>query len=167
MLTLVISTPTSFQLRNQVRQTWANKTAFPEMITVFLVGDTFNESINKALLQESQKFRDIIQETFLDAYNNLTLKSVMLLKWSAKYCPSAKLFMKVDENSDVFTPHLLSYLNNYMSNQTLSHQNTFLCHARQGSPFRDPRSKYYLSYEEFKSDTFHTFCSGEIFFKCF
>ena len=162
LLSLVITRPTNFELREKIRKTWANKTAFPEMATVFLVGNTFNENINKALLEESQKFEDIIQEDFLDAYYNLTLKSVMLFKWSAKYCPNAKLFMKVDEDCGVFTRDLLSYLINYMSNQNLPLRNTFLCNVRTGEPIRDPRNKYYLSYEEFKNHTFHTFCSGKI-----
>lgn len=29
---------------------------------------------------------DIIQENFLDSYNNLTLKSILLLKWVTNNC---------------------------------------------------------------------------------
>ena len=164
MLTLVISNPTSFKVREKIRKTWANKTAFPEMTAVFLVGNTFNEIINKALLEENQKFGDIIQEDFLDTYYNLTLKSIMLFKWSAKYCPNAKLFMKVDEDCGVFKSNLLSYLNSYMSNQTSPHRNTFLCNVKIKEPVvRDRRFKNYLSIEEYSFNEFHTFCAGDNF----
>lgn len=36
--------------------------------------------------QESDYFGDIVQESFLDSYNNLTLKSIMMLKWVTTNC---------------------------------------------------------------------------------
>lgn len=35
---------------------------------------------------ESEQYQDIIQENFIDSYNNLTLKSVMMLKWVSSHC---------------------------------------------------------------------------------
>lgn len=38
------------------------------------------------MAKESAKFGDIVQESFLDTYHNLTLKSLALLKWVNLTC---------------------------------------------------------------------------------
>lgn len=61
---------------------------------VFLVGQTqyayteeeFTDEIQNRINQESESYGDILQEGFLDTYNNLTLKSIMLLKWVTNNC---------------------------------------------------------------------------------
>lgn len=53
---------------------------------VFLVGKTENNETQDKVTSESQVYDDLIQENFMDSYNNLTLKSVMMLKWVVKNC---------------------------------------------------------------------------------
>lgn len=48
---------------------------------VFLVGQTENSTIQERIVHESQTHDDMIQESFYDSYYNLTLKSVMMVKW--------------------------------------------------------------------------------------
>lgn len=48
---------------------------------VFLVGQTENAAIQKRIVHETQAYNDMIQESFSDSYYNLTIKSVMMLKW--------------------------------------------------------------------------------------
>jgi beta-1,3-galactosyltransferase 1 len=40
----------------------------------------------ESVVDESLKHGDIIQEDFLDSYANLTVKSLMLLKWFTQGC---------------------------------------------------------------------------------
>lgn len=40
----------------------------------------------RRLLNESEVYGDIIQESFIDSYNNLTLKTIMMLKWVNNNC---------------------------------------------------------------------------------
>lgn len=54
--------------------------------TVFLVGQTENNETQEQIFNESRIYNDLIQETFFDSYNNLTLKSVMMLKWIVNNC---------------------------------------------------------------------------------
>lgn len=54
--------------------------------TVFLVGQTTNNETQAEIIEESQIHDDIIQESFLDTYNNLTLKTLMLVKWMTNNC---------------------------------------------------------------------------------
>lgn len=61
---------------------------------VFLVGQTqyaftedeYTDEVQNRINQESESYGDILQEGFLDTYNNLTLKSIMLLKWVTNNC---------------------------------------------------------------------------------
>lgn len=54
--------------------------------TVFLVGQTTNNETQAKIIEESQIHQDIIQESFIDTYNNLTLKTLMLVKWVTNNC---------------------------------------------------------------------------------
>jgi hypothetical protein len=67
----------NFAGRFLIRQTWAN----PSLITnasmklVFMLGNTANSTIIKEVKFESDMYGDIVQEDFVDAYKNLTLKT--------------------------------------------------------------------------------------------
>ncbi|CAD7082475.1 unnamed protein product [Hermetia illucens] len=83
---------------------------------VFLIGKsknndkTGNETIARLKL-ESEQYDDLIQEDFLDTYHNLTIKSVMLLKWVQKRCLTRVRFvMKCDDDTFVHIPNLLHIL---------------------------------------------------------
>lgn len=54
--------------------------------TIFLVGQTTNNQTQTKIIEESQNYHDIIQESFIDTYKNLTLKTVMMLKWVTDNC---------------------------------------------------------------------------------
>ena len=62
--------------------------------------------------QESQKNSDLLQEDFLDSYANLTLKSMFMLKFALDFGAKhdVKYVMKVDDDSYVHLPRLMSYI---------------------------------------------------------
>lgn len=51
---------------------------------LFLLGQTTSNETQSKINTESEVYGDVIQESFLDTYNNLTLKTVMMLKWVNK-----------------------------------------------------------------------------------
>lgn len=53
---------------------------------LFLLGQTPSNETQAKINTESEVYGDVIQESFLDTYNNLTLKTVMMLKWVNKNC---------------------------------------------------------------------------------
>jgi hypothetical protein len=53
---------------------------------VFLLGQTKYNQTQIRINDESEHYNDVIQEQFLDTYNNLTLKAVMMLKWVKNNC---------------------------------------------------------------------------------
>merc|ERR1719187_1951591 len=75
-----------------------NKNTSPVIRTVFMFGLSSNPVLNAVVRQESKKHQDIIMEDFVDTYNNLTLKTMMGLKWVTYFCGNAQFVYKVDDD---------------------------------------------------------------------
>ncbi|CAL8356057.1 unnamed protein product [Boreogadus saida] len=71
--------------------------------TVFLLGLPTGADAQRRqgeLRVESRQHRDLIQSDFHDQYRNLTIKTMMMLRWLDSHCTGASYAMKID--SDVF-----------------------------------------------------------------
>ncbi|KAJ2939279.1 hypothetical protein O0L34_g13375 [Tuta absoluta] len=82
----------------------------PEFKLVFLLGmpQKENSTVQKKIEDEKETHNDIIQEGFIDSYNNLTLKSIMMLKWVTKKCnESVRYILKTDDDTYVNMPNLI------------------------------------------------------------
>ena len=67
---------------------------------LFIIGASPTETTQRLIEQESRKFGDILQQNFVDTYDNLTLKTLAGLEWALQNCWNAKWLVKVDD--DVF-----------------------------------------------------------------
>ena len=65
---------------------------------VFLVGQQVNSTHQEQLRSEAEQYGDIVQEAFIDTYANLTVKSLMLLKWFTQHCDNTQYVMKADDD---------------------------------------------------------------------
>lgn len=52
----------------------------------FNVREVELDELQLRIVNESEVYGDIIQENFIDSYNNLTLKTIMMLKWVTNNC---------------------------------------------------------------------------------
>ena len=106
LLVAVVSSMANFEQRQVVRSTWGNVSAFGHQTRlVFLLGSLDhadqttlieeNNELETSIRAESARHGDIVQESFVDSYRNLTLKTVMTLRWAATYCRHAQLVLKV------------------------------------------------------------------------
>ncbi|XP_016985840.2 beta-1,3-galactosyltransferase 1 [Drosophila rhopaloa] len=80
---------------------------------VFILGRRNLASLleNEAVASEAEKYNDVIQENFMDTYNNLTIKTIMLLKHISQSCVnSTAYFFKCDDDTFVNVPNLLHFL---------------------------------------------------------
>ncbi|XP_021201724.2 uncharacterized protein LOC110384650 [Helicoverpa armigera] len=88
----------------------------PDYKVVFLLGLPTNDNdstIQNKIEEESEKYADIIQEGFIDSYNNLTLKSIMMLKWINNNCNnSVRYILKTDDDMYINVPNLIDNLRN-------------------------------------------------------
>ena len=93
LLVVVCSAVKNFEARQAIRNSWAkDQTVLKDVSVVFLVGQLLNsDGTDRRLAGESEKFGDILQEGFIDSYANLTVKSLMLLKWFGQNCDGDQL----------------------------------------------------------------------------
>jgi len=106
LLILVASAVRHRDNRDAIRATWGASEHLRKYNAkvVFLLGQ--GEESQTEVMEESKMHNDIVQEDFKDTYRNLTLKTVMGLKWSAIFCPQAKHVMKTDDDIFVNVPLL-------------------------------------------------------------
>ncbi|NWH69648.1 B3GT2 galactosyltransferase, partial [Piaya cayana] len=159
-LILLIATKASeIQHRNSIRKSWGNEFVVPgvEVIRLFMLG-VEKKHPNDALLREGKQYHDIIQQDFLDTYSNLTLKTLMGMKWVASYCSGASFVMKTDSDVFVNTRYLIEKLLRPLSPPP---QNYFTGFLMQGlKPIRKTESKWYISEKEYPGKKYPPFCSG-------
>ncbi|CAL4145922.1 unnamed protein product, partial [Meganyctiphanes norvegica] len=84
----VMSAIKNWEKRRKLRVTWGDPriVSLTRIRPVFIVGMGRSARSQEALLQESIKYRDIIQADFLDSYNNLTLKTIAGFQLLAQKC---------------------------------------------------------------------------------
>ena len=103
----------SFAKRQSIRQSWARDQTKLPIKVIFILGksDGKNDQKEKKVQQESQKYEDLLQEDFQDSYANLTLKSMFMLKYALENLENNVMYvMKVDDDSYVHLPRLMSYI---------------------------------------------------------
>ncbi|XP_010022998.1 PREDICTED: beta-1,3-galactosyltransferase 2-like [Nestor notabilis] len=159
LILLIATTAAEIQRRSSIRKTWGNESVVQgvEVVRLFMLG-VESRGPDEVLLRESEQYHDIIQQDFLDTYYNLTLKTLMGMKWVASYCSGASFVMKTDSDVFVNTIYLIEKLLRPLSPPP---QNYFTgCLMRGHKPIRNKNSKWYISEEEYPGDNYYPFCSG-------
>ncbi|KAJ7379717.1 hypothetical protein OS493_014123 [Desmophyllum pertusum] len=147
--------PANFDRRKTIRKTWARD---PSMTirwkTMFLLGQTTENSTRKKLEAEGLMYGDFIRGTQIDKYYNLTLKMQMGLEWAEKYC-DFQFLLKVDDDVFVNTYRLVDYLGNPDTPKTSLYLGRVV---HNGVPHRS--GKYGVSEEEYNKTKYPDFCCG-------
>jgi len=134
----------------------ANISELPRNVkVVFIIGKADNEKQQLKIKGESNKYGDIIQELFVDTYENLTIKSLMLLKWFEQNCHQTQYVMKTDD--DMFIN--LHKLNDLVK----TNQNPHLLVGsliRNAAPIRESRHKWYVPDHVFPERHYPNYLSG-------
>ncbi|XP_067676172.1 beta-1,3-galactosyltransferase 1-like [Haliotis asinina] len=99
------------------RGLWMNESLPGTARVVFLFGKSRNNTENILLEKENKIHGDIVQEDFTDVYRNLTLKSLMGLRWVAQYCSSAFYMLKTDDDVFVHLSRLIRFVKKLRFNQ--------------------------------------------------
>ena len=167
LLIYIHTAPDHYKRRAAIRETWGNPNNLKELNIklVFLLGRSNDAAMNDAMTLESDMHGDIVQEDFIDAYRNLTYKAIMGLKWVTFHCPTPKFVLKVDDDIFVNIFNVIKHLETLdKDNHDETNKGLLLCLVwYRMKVVREPKSKWYLSKEEFKHDYFPTYCSGSAF----
>mgnify|MGYP001800962519 FL=1 len=100
-LVVVITTAKSFKHRAVYRDTVLSpiiSNCLKDTKYMFLVGKPADVETQEKLEEENGQFQDMVQGDFIDSYENLTIKSLFLLKWASENCASAKYIFKLDDD---------------------------------------------------------------------
>ncbi|XP_066304234.1 beta-1,3-galactosyltransferase 1-like [Branchiostoma lanceolatum] len=160
LLVIVTSGPENHGLRYAIRHTWGNESNVPGTVikTLFAVGKPDNALIQQGLERENDVYKDIIQEDFIDSYNNLTVKTVMCLKWASEFCPYAKFVLKADDDTLVNIYCLVRRLRELNSTMTKRFV-TGRVHS-VAMPHRSLGHRWYVSRDDYPRPTFPKYPAG-------
>ncbi|KAJ1146667.1 hypothetical protein NDU88_012931 [Pleurodeles waltl] len=159
MVSFVITAPSNVVNRRAIRKTWSTIKGVGghRILTLFALGMPTSPTVQAEIEAESAQHSDIIQGLFTDTYRNLTLKTVMIMQWTATFCPHVHFVLKVDDDVYVNPGGLVGYL------QSLGEKPEDLYIGRihwRVSPMRDSSSKYYVSEVTYPGQYFPQYCSG-------
>ncbi|XP_068625240.1 beta-1,3-galactosyltransferase 5-like [Battus philenor] len=130
VLILVSSAPGHYKYRDTIRSTWAKYQP-----TLFVMGlqRTSSDSILSGNYMESKQFKDLLVFDFHDHYENLTLKTALMLQWAVQKCPQVKFLFKTDDDvlvnpwtlQKVLREHPNAQLLGYSINNTKLHRDEY------------------------------------------
>ncbi|XP_077600197.1 beta-1,3-galactosyltransferase 1-like [Stigmatopora nigra] len=144
LVLMVPVAPSNRRHRDIIRKTWGGqREVLGKCITVFfLLGQHTGEPVeqlDQQLQQESKEHQDLIQSNFMDSYNNLTIKSMVMLEWLDSYCSDSSYAMKID--SDVYL-NLKNLITMLLNAPQTNYMTGYL--AIGAEVCRDSTSKWYL-----------------------
>ncbi|XP_059163664.1 beta-1,3-galactosyltransferase 1-like [Physella acuta] len=167
LIICVLTRGDNFEGRQTIRETWgsnANESSFTSIL-IFFIGIPDNSAPNasltqKLILEESIMYGDVLQEDFVDCYNNLSLKSVSIFKYISLHCPKAKYILKADDDMYINVPFLVNTLRRFQI--TKPNLKAFVMGSKQikAKPMRSTDSKWYISISEYPNDTYPDYVIG-------
>ncbi|XP_053368627.1 beta-1,3-galactosyltransferase 1-like isoform X1 [Clarias gariepinus] len=160
LVLMVPVAPKNREARDAIRTTWGSeKMVMGKVVSLFFLlgqpGHEGREKVQQMILQESEKYHDIIQSDFLDSYKNLTIKTMVNMEWLATYCQNATYAMKIDSDIFLNVNSLINMLlqaprENYMTGNI----------DNKAFVIRDPNSKWYLPKDVFPDDFYPPYALG-------
>ncbi|KAH9496738.1 Lactosylceramide 1,3-N-acetyl-beta-D-glucosaminyltransferase A [Bulinus truncatus] len=152
--------------RDTIRWTWGSyaNDAVNNATVIFFLGSqdpSRNESeVTQRLIdKESDLHGDILQEDYVDHYNNLSLKSVSILRYVSQQCATSQFLLKSDDDIYVNVPLLVQTLKELSAER--NQQPFILGHAFHGArPIRSNASKWYTPHSMFNASVYPSYTSG-------
>lgn len=110
LLVVVMSAPSHFDVRNVVRETWAQTLPNGASVRFVVGGKNLPDETLENIKQEQKVHRDLlIIEDIEESYSSLTRKLLSMLKWVSRHV-KYNFLMKVDEDSFVRVEKILDEL---------------------------------------------------------
>uniref|UniRef100_A0A914CBM8 Hexosyltransferase n=1 Tax=Acrobeloides nanus TaxID=290746 RepID=A0A914CBM8_9BILA len=123
---------------------------------IFMIGQSQNSSLNKQVIEEARKFRDILILNFEEHYLNLTYKGYGMLEYVNKYCKNLKCVQKTDTDATVNVKGLEKLCNALPENE---HIITGMVWHKLGVS-RDPNGKHYIPPYVYPNEYYPDFATG-------
>lgn len=158
LIIVVLSSVTNKPARMAIRDTWGASASSLGVNVFFFLGTTLNEQIQLDIEEENDEYGDLLQCSVIDQYYNLTLKSLAMMNWVASQCSSGpvKFVLKIDEDMILNINSLLNFT------KTIENRSRLMVGklGHRLRPFRNIKSKYYVSEEVFSESIYPDFLAG-------
>lgn len=162
---IVTSYAGDVEIRSAVRQAYPRKLLTQlGLKRVFLLAQIHpNKNVNNveqaAIVNENDRFGDIVQGNFFEDYRNLTYKHVMGLRWASENCKNVSYVVKMDHDivADLFS--IVTMLKK-LPKRDLMLAGYVMMNMK---PIRDPANKWYVTEEEYHGERYPEFLSGWLY----
>jgi hypothetical protein len=129
LLVMVLTRPSDGRNRQVICSTWGavastgkwKERDYPGIFLYFLLGVPDRPSVE--LEAEMEAHNDIILANFVDTYQNLTLKSLLQLKWAMEFCSGVDFIAKVDGDMFFNIPKLWPCLDDCLADKLMGRIN--------------------------------------------
>ena len=156
LLIMVPSTASNFAQRDAIRKTWGNVSNIRPIVKLkFVLGKTHSFHLQDLLLTENLLYNDILIEDVPEKYENLTQKSIAILRWTVSNCPRIRYLLKIDDDVFLNLPRLLKYISKHAQTNTI-----LGCLVSHSSPFRSIFSKWRVSWDQYNEEEYPEYISG-------
>ncbi|OWF48290.1 beta-1,3-galactosyltransferase brn-like [Mizuhopecten yessoensis] len=164
LLILVKSAAGNRDWRRKIRKTWGAEYSDGKTIKIVFLLAATEEETQVFVDYEARKFRDIVQENFLDSYRNNTYKTIMGYNWAMEFCPTASYVLFIDDDIRVNVDKLTTHIDDISRQPQQIIDNLYIgllipC----GEPYRDNISKWYISYDEYPHEFWPPYLAGGAF----
>ena len=109
-----------------------------------------------SIIKESNIWGDLLVEDFMDTYQNLTVKSIYILKYVKRWCPKVQYISKVDDDIFLNVPQLQNTLLKFPPEEEVL-MGCLFCNS---IPIRNPWNKWYTPHQMYPENVFPNYLSG-------
>ncbi|XP_075730740.1 lactosylceramide 1,3-N-acetyl-beta-D-glucosaminyltransferase-like [Rhipicephalus microplus] len=158
----VLSASEHYEHRSAVRATWGGVlTTMPGFKVVFMLGRPHSDATQNRIVREDAEHDDIVQGNFLDTYRNLTLKSLMMLRWTNSFCPNTRYLLKIDDDVLLNVWDFVITLYRLAANeQRRTIWGTVISHARPARRKKGRYGKWYVPTWMYAKATYPDYVNG-------
>lgn len=115
LVAMVMISPKFIEKRHRIRATWANTSQLNDPdydLKVFFVVGWWNKdpAVNKQLAEEASVYNDIIQEDFIEDYQNMTTKVLGSFKFVSKQCSNVDFVLRINDDMVPNIKRLVKFL---------------------------------------------------------
>lgn len=144
VLIAVLSDAAHFEWRSAVRRTWGRIARGDGTFRLmFVVARPRTGHLQTGIDEEHRVHGDLLQLDYVEAYDQLTVKSASAIRWFVAHCPLAAYLLKIDEDSFLNPTRFFRFLRERPDHDR--GRKVIYGKVWSGSwPRRDPTDKWYL-----------------------
>ncbi|XP_055333692.1 uncharacterized protein LOC129585139 [Paramacrobiotus metropolitanus] len=159
------------QHRQGIRETWGHREVLHKCNAslVFFLGSPENSTVQDEIFAENEKYHDIVQNSHIDHYRNLTVKQTSIYRYFSTYCENVgyDFLLKADDDIVLDLETVITFLNDILSepDKWVPAKSLYCYHVE--SVEQVPRSTTYtwcIKYEEYPVKVYPPFCYGNAYF---